>query len=54
MQPLENGGKAEFVGRADGSTKKNAEQDAARQVLEYLDTVPVELNGRTKRSEHAQ
>jgi ribonuclease III len=26
----------EFVGRAEGSTKKNAEQDAARQVLEYL------------------
>jgi len=26
----------EFVGRAQGSTKKNAEQDAARQVLEYL------------------
>jgi len=28
--------KTEFVGRAEGSTKKNAEQDAARQVLEYL------------------
>ena len=27
---------AEFVGRAQGSTKKNAEQDAARQVLTYL------------------
>ncbi len=26
----------EFLGRAQGSTKKNAEQDAARQVLEYL------------------
>lgn len=26
----------EFVGRAEGSTKKNAEQDAARQVLEHL------------------
>jgi len=26
----------EFVGRAEGSTKKNAEQDAARQVLDYL------------------
>jgi ribonuclease-3 len=54
LQPLENGGKAEFVGRADGSTKKNAEQDAARQVLEYLGTVPVGANGRTKRSEQAQ
>jgi ribonuclease-3 len=29
-------GKAEFVGRAEGSTKKKAEQGAARQVLEYL------------------
>jgi ribonuclease III len=28
--------KAEFVGRAEGSTKKNAEQEAARQVLDYL------------------
>ena len=26
----------EFIGRAEGSTKKSAEQDAARQVLEYL------------------
>jgi ribonuclease-3 len=29
-------GKVEFTGRAEGSTKKKAEQDAARQVLEYL------------------
>ena len=28
--------KAEFTARAKGSTKKNAEQDAARQVLDYL------------------
>jgi ribonuclease III len=27
---------SEFVGRAEGSTKKNAEQEAARQVLDYL------------------
>jgi len=27
---------AEFVGRAQGSTKKTAEQDAARQLLSYL------------------
>jgi ribonuclease-3 len=26
----------EFVGRAQGATKKRAEQEAARQVLEYL------------------
>jgi ribonuclease-3 len=29
-------GGPEFVGRAQGSTKKTAEQEAARQVLEYL------------------
>src|ERR1700723_1124244 len=29
-------GAAEFVGRAQGSTKKTAEQDAARQLLKYL------------------
>jgi ribonuclease-3 len=54
LQPLDSSGKAEFVGRADGSTKKNAEQDAARQVLEYLATVPVETNGRMKRNEQTQ
>src|SRR6266576_3530912 len=31
-------GKVEFTGRAEGSTKKKAEQDAARQVLYYLAT----------------
>jgi ribonuclease-3 len=30
------GNEVEFVGRAKGPTKKSAEQDAARQVLEYL------------------
>jgi ribonuclease-3 len=29
-------GQVEYVGRAEGPTKKNAEQDAARQVLEHL------------------
>ena len=32
--------KPEFVGMAQGSTKKKAEQEAARQVLEYLATLP--------------
>ena len=32
----ENKGQPEFVGRAQGSTKKTAEQDAARQLLTYL------------------
>jgi hypothetical protein len=40
--------KAEFVGRAEGSTKKNAEQDAARQVLEYLATLPADSDGQGK------
>jgi ribonuclease III len=33
-------GEVEFTAKADGPTKKNAEQDAARQVLEYLDSHP--------------
>jgi ribonuclease-3 len=34
------GEQVEFVGRATGPTKKRAEQDAARQVLEYLASLP--------------
>jgi ribonuclease-3 len=30
----------QFVGRAQGATKKRAEQDAARQVLEHLSSLP--------------
>ncbi|HYL13642.1 MAG TPA: ribonuclease III [Terriglobales bacterium] len=36
LHPPVSQSKAEVVGRATGSTKKRAEQDAARQVLEYL------------------
>src|ERR1700738_780379 len=36
LNTKENKRPAEFVGRGQGSTKKNAEQDAARQVLTYL------------------
>jgi ribonuclease-3 len=36
LQAPGNNGKIQFVGRAEGSTKKNAEQGAARQVLEHL------------------
>jgi ribonuclease-3 len=39
----------ELVGRAEGLTKKNAEQDAARQVLEYLASLPDEPNSRAQR-----
>jgi dsRNA-specific ribonuclease len=31
-----NGKSEQFVGRAQGSTKKTAEQDAARQLLTFL------------------
>jgi ribonuclease III len=49
LQVSEAPGKPEFVGRAEGSTKKNAEQDAARQVLEYLATLPpAEIRGSRK------
>jgi ribonuclease-3 len=33
-------GATEFVGRAEGGTKKRAEQEAARQVLEHLAALP--------------
>jgi len=46
-----NGSASEFVGRAEGSTKKMAEQEAARQVLEHLATLPVVANARSKRKE---
>lgn len=36
LRGMNSHGESEFVGQAEGSTKKNAEQDAARQVLEYL------------------
>src|SRR5256712_13183869 len=42
--------KPEFIGRAEGSTKKNAEQDAARQVLEYLASRPEPANGDLRRA----
>jgi len=48
---------AEFVGRAEGSTKKNAEQGAARQLLEYLESLPENSGGkvhnRTRTSSHS-
>ena len=33
-------GQVEFIGRAQGATKKTAEQEAARQVLEHLASLP--------------
>lgn len=49
LHPAGTEAKSEFVGRAEGSTKKNAEQDAARQVLEYLATLPAESELRAER-----
>jgi ribonuclease-3 len=45
---------SEFVGRAEGSTKKNAEQDAARQVLEYLAASTPEPGEITEKRRHLQ
>ncbi|MGA8440942.1 MAG: ribonuclease III [Candidatus Sulfotelmatobacter sp.] len=42
--------RAEFVGRAQGSTKKAAEQDAARQLLSYLASRPQPPGSRLERS----
>jgi len=36
LHSMRESGKPEYIGRASGSTKKSAEQEAARQVLEYL------------------
>jgi len=40
LQADGNHGSTEFVGRAEASTKKEAEQGAARQLLEYLASLP--------------
>ena len=45
--------KPEYVGHAQGSTKKTAEQDAARQLLTYLASRPKESDGKTARSPQA-
>ncbi len=42
-------GPAEFVGRAKGSTKKTAEQDAARQLLAYLASHPQAAGAKSMR-----
>ncbi len=52
LRGADQNGRAAFVGRADGSTKKNAEQDAARQALEYLASVPEEASAQLLRKGH--
>jgi ribonuclease-3 len=39
----------EFVGRAQGSTKKTAEQDAARQLLSHLASRPQSVGAKLAR-----
>jgi ribonuclease III len=48
LQSLSNHGSVEFIGQADGSTKKNAEQGAARQLLEYLASLPEAVAGKAQ------
>ena len=43
LAATDGAGRPEFVGLAQGSTKKKAEQEAARQVLEYLATLPLSI-----------
>ena len=43
----------EFVARAAGPTKKRAEQEAARQALEYLGSLPLPAS-KSKHSEKSQ
>jgi ribonuclease-3 len=49
-----NHGKIELVGRAEGTTKKNAEQEAARQLLQYLEAPPAGASGATSNAEPRQ
>lgn len=46
LQSAGNHGETEFVGRAEGSTKKNAEQGAAQQVLEHLTSLSEDLSNK--------
>lgn len=49
LQPLERSAPVEFVGKAEGLTKKKAEQEAARQVLEYLSALPTAIENKQAR-----
>jgi dsRNA-specific ribonuclease len=42
----------QFVGRAQGATKKRAEQEAARQVLEHIATLPGRIRMVEKAAAH--
>ena len=49
-----NGKAPEFVGRAKGSTKKTAEQDAARQVLTFLASRAKTAEGKAQEPSRAE
>jgi len=48
LRPPSGQGKIEFVAQAEGATKKSAEQDVARQILEFLAAIPEKPNGRPR------
>ena len=48
LRPPSGQGKIEFVAQAEGATKKSAEQDVARQILEYLAAIPEKPNGKPR------
>jgi ribonuclease III len=54
LQAVANHGAIEFVGRSEGSTKKNAEQGAARQLLEHLASLPEDSDGKVQVKRRAQ
>jgi len=54
LQAAGNHGEIEFVGRAEGSTKKNAEQGAAHQLLEHLTSLPVDTGSKAPGKGRAQ
>ena len=53
VRNTKNGKEAEFVGRAQGSTKKTAEQDAARQLLTFLASRPKTAEAKPARGSNA-
>jgi ribonuclease-3 len=54
LQAVGNHGEIEFVGRAEGSTKKNAEQGAAHQLLQHLASLPGDPGNKTHGKSRAQ
>jgi ribonuclease-3 len=52
LHAASNHGKIEFTGRAEGTTKKNAEQAAARQLLEYLEPALANATPKDDASRH--